>query len=215
MQITASQATRRCPFCAETILVAALKCRHCGEFLNTQRANPCLSEDAGVTESVKLGQVLFAGRPTLWAMTWTFIKGVLLLAIAAVLVIFAKDITVFKVNLFQVGLILALAVIAVLFHRILQIRKTHYAVSADRIEYSTGVFSHRVDNLDMFRVMDIKLRRSFFDRILGVGTVTLTTTDNSHPEFVFEKVRNSRELYDIIKRASLSADRRTNVIHME
>ena len=56
---------------------------------------------------------------------------------------------------------------------------THYAVSTERIEYSTGVFSHRVDNLDMFRVVDIKLRRSFLDCIVGVGTVMLTTTDKA------------------------------------
>ena len=92
---------------------------------------------------------------------------------------------------------------------------THYKVSADRIEYSRGVFGQKIDNLDMFRVVDIKLHRSFFDCIVGVGTVMLTTTDKSHPEFVFEKVKNSQQLYDIIKKASLSADRRTNVIHME
>jgi hypothetical protein len=67
----------------------------------------------------------------------------------------------------------------------------------------------------MFRVVDIKLRRSFLDCLVGVGTVMLTTTDKSHPEFAFEKVADARELYDAIKKASLSADRRTNVVHME
>jgi hypothetical protein len=41
------------------------------------------------------------------------------------------------------------------------------------------------------------------------------TTDKSDPEFVFEKVRHCRELYDVIKRASLEADRRTGVVHLE
>ncbi len=195
-----------------------MKCRHCGEFLNTERAKAYMADDpddTNVSESVKPGQVLFAGQPTLWAMTKLFLKGGALLIIAAVLVIFAKHVKIFGVYLFPAGLILALAVIAVLSHKILQIRRTHYAVSLERIEYSTGVFSHHMDNLDMFRVVDIKLRRSLLDCIVGVGTIMLTTTDKSHPEFVFEKVRNSRELYDIIKKASLSADRKTNVIHME
>jgi len=113
------------------------------------------------------------------------------------------------------GLALGLIVAMVLFYKALKLRMTHYEVSADRIEYSEGIFDRRADNLDMFRVVDIKLRRSFLDCLVGVGTVMLTTTDKSHPEFVFEKVRGSRELYDVIKKASLSADRRTNVIHME
>jgi hypothetical protein len=92
---------------------------------------------------------------------------------------------------------------------------THYEVSPDRIEYGEGIFDRRVDNLDMFRVVDIKLRRNILDCFVGVGTVLLTTTDKSHPEFEFKKIKNCRELYDTIKKASLSADRRTNVIHME
>jgi len=30
--------TKQCPFCAETILIEAVKCKHCGEFLNAQGA---------------------------------------------------------------------------------------------------------------------------------------------------------------------------------
>lgn len=32
--------TKRCPYCAEAILAAAVKCRHCGEFLKARGA-PC------------------------------------------------------------------------------------------------------------------------------------------------------------------------------
>jgi membrane protein YdbS with pleckstrin-like domain len=223
MQITTSQKTRQCPFCAETILAAAMKCRHCGEFLHAERVKTLLSENTEDSQA-QLGEVLFTGRPTSWVMMRKLIKGALLFAVAVVLIVWhiervlnlpPSQAVVFGKYRFLAGLLLALFVVLAILHKVLQIRMTSYAVSADRIEYSTGVFSHRIDNLDMFRVVDIKLRRSVFDRIVGVGTVTLTTTDKSHPEFVFEKVRNSRELYDIIKKASLSADRRTNVIHME
>jgi uncharacterized membrane protein YdbT with pleckstrin-like domain len=113
------------------------------------------------------------------------------------------------------GIALGLVVLLVLFYKALQIKMTYYEVSAERIEFGKGIFDRKVDNLDMFRVVDIKLRRSVLDCIVGIGSVLLTTTDKSHPEFVFEKVRYARELYDAIKKGSLSADRRTNVIHME
>ena len=49
---------------------------------------------------------------------------------------------------------------------------THYEVSPDRIEYGEGVFERKVDNLDMFRVVDIKLRRNVLDCVVGVGRTT-------------------------------------------
>jgi membrane protein YdbS with pleckstrin-like domain len=113
------------------------------------------------------------------------------------------------------GLGMFIVVCLILFYKAWKIRMTHYEVSPDRIEYGEGILDRRVDNLDMFRVVDIKLRRNILDLLVGVGTVTLTTTDKSHPEFEFKKIKNSRELYDTIKKASLSADRRTNVIHVE
>jgi hypothetical protein len=67
----------------------------------------------------------------------------------------------------------------------------------------------------MFRVIDMKLHRSLLDYLVGVGTVTLMTKDETDPEFEFEKVRRPKDLYDIIKRASLEADRKQGVIHMD
>jgi len=61
----------------------------------------------------------------------------------------------------------------------------------------------------------LKMRRSLLDCIVGVGTVGLITTDKTDPVFNFEKVRRARRLYDIIKRASLEADRTTGVVHLE
>jgi uncharacterized membrane protein YdbT with pleckstrin-like domain len=96
-----------------------------------------------------------------------------------------------------------------------KLKTTRYEVSADRIEWSRGLLDRKVDNLDMFRVIDLKLRRSLLDCIVGVGTVTVITTDKSDPEFAFKKIRDSRKLYDAIKKASLDADRRSNAIHLE
>ena len=234
MQLTTPTQTRQCPFCAETILAAAVKCRFCGEFLNTDRAKAIVrgssGPDAGNQDSpeglANPNEVLFAGRPTLWVIAGTLLKGGTLLAVAVLLMFWhIERIAWLKLSIEQaavfgkyrllLGLGIFLVVAAFLFYKAMQIRMTHYEVSADRIEYGTGLLDRKVDNLDMFRVVDIKLRRSFLDCIVGVGTVMLTTTDKSHPEFTFEKVKHSRELYDVIKKASLSADRRTNVVHME
>ena len=91
----------------------------------------------------------------------------------------------------------------------------YYEVTSDRIEFSRGIFDRRVDNLDMFRVVDLNLRRSLLDCLFGIGAVKLVTTDKTDPEFIFEKIRGPRILYDIIKKASLEADQKNSVIHLE
>ncbi len=246
MQFTSSQ-TKQCPFCAETILAAAVKCRFCGEFLNTEKAK-ALARSAAVEDSSQMqqdqptdcdlstqppstssgqtGEVFFSGQPSLWVMVGAFLKGGIVLAAAVSLIVWhieqmtwlglsAQHAAVFGRYRLLAGVGLGLLVVMVLFYKVMQVRMTYYKVSADRIEFGKGIFDRKVDNLDMFRIVDLKLRRTFLDCIVGVGTVLLTTSDKSHPNFVFQKVRGARDLYDAIKKATLSADRRTNVIHME
>ena len=117
------------------------------------------------------------------------------------------------IDLAALGLI-AIAVL-VLTCRIAALKSIYYEVTPDRIEWSRGIFDRQVDNIDMFRVIDLKLRRSLVECLLGIGTVQLTTKDDSDPHFDFVKVPDCRYLYDVLKEAGLEADKVRNVIHME
>jgi uncharacterized membrane protein YdbT with pleckstrin-like domain len=113
------------------------------------------------------------------------------------------------------GLGVMFIVILVVAYKIAKIKSVRYEICADRIEWIRGIFNRKIDNLDMFRIVDIKLHRSLLDCILGIGTLTLITKDPSDPTFEFEKISRPRQVYDLIKTASLSADRKQGVLHME
>lgn len=226
--------TKQCLFCAETIQSQAVKCRFCGEFLNSKKArdlekelesNSTTSEEEAIDD-----KILFAGKPSLFGLAPAVIKGMFFLAAAYLLIKFPLEImaenllsltltdnqalTFGEYRVFA-GLGLATIVVLILLIKIINLKMIYYEVSAERIEWERGIFDRKVDNLDMFRVIDLKMRRTVFDVILGIGTVALITTDKTDPEFVFEKVRDCRLLYDVIKKASLRADQQNRVIHLE
>ena len=65
--------TKQCIFCAETIQAAAVKCRFCGEFLNTDKARALAAKSESDSQSPEgeaaNDDVLFAGRPSIFGMT--------------------------------------------------------------------------------------------------------------------------------------------------
>jgi membrane protein YdbS with pleckstrin-like domain len=113
------------------------------------------------------------------------------------------------------AIVLAALVVLRLLIKIMKLKTIRYEVTADRIEWSRGILSRKVDNLDMFRIVDMYMRRTLFDYIFGVGTITLITTDKTSPNFIFQKVIRPCRLYDILKKASLEADKRGSVVHIE
>ncbi len=229
--------TKECQFCAETIRARAIKCRFCGEFLNGDKARAFGKEQVSKTELSEDEEtqdtddcVLFAARPSLWGITSAIVKGMCLIILAGLLIKFpieeqADGLLNLKLTENQIsaagmyrvitGIALGLVVVLILVLKIVRLKMTYYEVSPDRIEWGRGILDRHVDNIDMFRVIDLKMRRNLLDCIVGIGSVGLITTDKSDPEFEFEKVRRPRELYDIIKKASLEADRHAGVVHLE
>lgn len=225
--------TRQCPFCAETIQARAIKCRFCSEFLNTQKAKALITaadSDSKSEAPAKPDDVLFIARPSLWGMVGSVIRGLFFIALAYLLFIFPLEI--FLDNLLGLELSdgqaitfaryrtaaalgIIVLVVLILLLKMVRLKMMRYEVTTERIEFSRGILDRKVDNLDMFRVVDISMRRSLLDCIFGIGTVGLITTDKTDPKFDFQKIRYPRLLYDVIKKASLDADKRNSVIHLE
>ncbi len=97
--------------------------------------------------------------------------------------------------------------------RTIQLKRTLYTVTTDRIEVKTGIISRNMDNVDMFRVQDVKLRQSILERILGIGTVLVITNDPVQDLPHLGGIGRPKKVYEILKEAMFHSDKRRAVIH--
>lgn len=67
---------------------------------------------------------------------------------------------------------------------------TRYALSEDRLFLSVGFLSVRDDEVLLYRVRDISTKRTLWQRIFGVGTVTVTSSDKGQPILILKNVKN-------------------------
>ena len=62
----------------------------------------------------------------------------------------------------------------------LPISFTRYEVTEDRFITRVGFFRTGTNEILLYRILDIKMVRSLGQKILGVGTITLFSADQSH-----------------------------------
>lgn len=86
-------------------------------------------------------------------------------------------------------------------HLGLPISFTKYSLSggeAPRIFRETGLFNLKEEEVLLYRVRDITLTRSFFQRIFGVGTVSLHSSDKTTPTLDLVNISISRDVKELI-----------------
>lgn len=78
---------------------------------------------------------------------------------------------------------------------------TKYSLSggeAPRIFRETGLFNLKEEEVLLYRVRDITLTRSFFQRIFGVGTVSLHSSDKTTPTLDLVNISKSKDVKELI-----------------
>jgi hypothetical protein len=76
----------------------------------------------------------------------------------------------------------------------LPITFTRYQLDEERLIMRKGLINTATDEMLIYRILDIKLMRTLGQKIVGVGTVTLISSDKSTPQLELVNIRDSEKV---------------------
>ncbi|MDO3409152.1 PH domain-containing protein [Saccharibacillus sp. CPCC 101409] len=83
----------------------------------------------------------------------------------------------------------------------LLMNNVHYKLTSQRLIITTGLIGKKTEELELVRIKDVALERTVTDRMMGVGTITVFSTDPSTPEIKLEDVKDAEKVKDILRDA--------------
>lgn len=75
---------------------------------------------------------------------------------------------------------------------------TRYAMAEDRLFVSVGFLNIKDEELLLYRVRDINTSRTLGQRIFGVGTVTVMSSDKTTPSLLLKNIKNPMEVKELL-----------------
>ncbi len=71
---------------------------------------------------------------------------------------------------------------------------TKYTLTKEKLLVETGIFNKAEEEIRLYRVMDITLKRTFWQRLFGLGTIHCCTADKTAPELDIQWIPNSADI---------------------
>lgn len=92
---------------------------------------------------------------------------------------------------------------------------TRYSLSEDRLFCEKGFLNIRQNEVLLYRVRDLQLNISLGQRIFGVGTICVVSSDKSIPHLDLVNVKKPREVKELIHRSVEEAKDKRRMRTME
>ncbi len=150
-------------------------------------------------------QTLWKGTPSPMLLTGYFFGIVLVLLIPLALTFFVPPAAVVAWPV--AGLLVLVLGIAILVEWI-KLRSTSYTITNQRVQIEKGLLAKSVEEIDLRYVEDSTFGQSLVERILGIGSVTLLSSDKTTPRYVLRSIRDPRSVREMIRAQAYQASQR-------
>lgn len=75
---------------------------------------------------------------------------------------------------------------------------TRYGLSEDRLFLSVGFLSIKDEEILLYRIRDISVRRTLGQRLFGVGTITVNSSDKSNPVLEIKNIKDPTTVKELL-----------------
>jgi Predicted membrane protein len=79
---------------------------------------------------------------------------------------------------------------------------TRYQLTDRRLIVERGIFTKRREEIQLYRIRDISLKRNLIERMLKFGDITILSTDTSTPTYTLRNIRDSVTISDLISQTA-------------
>lgn len=199
-----------CPDCGRDVSTLAPVCPHCG------RPSPAGTMPiAPSAAAIPKEETLWRGTPSAIKLAGRIIEGVLIVVIVPLLFRWfagqTNDLQT-STNLIRFGwlatsLLLIITVVRFL-SAFIQLRSTLYTITNQRVMIERGLLSKQLSEIDLRYVDDTQFFQGIVDRMLGIGNVTIISSDKSTPTYVLVGVKDPRALREMIRSNSYQVSQR-------
>lgn len=91
---------------------------------------------------------------------------------------------------------------------------TAYRLTTQRLVHEVGLLRRVTNRLEVIDIDDVTVEQGLIDRILGIGTIKLTSSDRTHPALQLRGVDNVREVAEQFDNARRT-ERMRRGLHIE
>lgn len=99
--------------------------------------------------------------------------------------------------------------LAYVIWKYLLVRTQVFELTSERLRITKGVINQKVDEIELYRVKDTLMVRSWWMRLTGLASIEMQTSDRSLPELVIPAIHGGTEMREILrKQVELIRDRK-------
>ncbi len=92
---------------------------------------------------------------------------------------------------------------------------THYELTSQRLRIRTGILNKKVDELELFRVKDYTMEQPFLLRLVGLGNLTMITSDATSPTVAIRAIAGIETVREKLRQAVQSERDRKRVRQLD